>query len=53
VGWFRDRTLAGFLEAATCDLVIEGCSGVRVRVRAKGRRSNFGEALGMRNAAGE
>lgn len=53
VGWFWDRTLAGFLEEAAFDLGIEGCSAVRVRVRAEGRRSNFGEALEVRNVAGE
>ena len=31
---------------------MEGCSGVRVRVTAEGG-SNFGEALGVRNASGQ
>lgn len=51
MGWFWDRTLAGFLEEAGFDLGIEGCSGIRVWDSAEGRRRNFGEALKVRNAA--
>lgn len=53
MGWFWGRTLAGFLEEAAFDLSIEGCSGVRVRARAEGRRRSFGKALEVRNAVGE
>lgn len=51
VGWFRDRTLAGFLEEAAFEPGIKGCGGFRVRVRTEDRRNNLGKALEMKNTA--